>query len=94
MLPNDTAAADFIRRWEGRHDPEILERSQHGRPLHGRAIVGVNTAKVINQLRDNPGMPVCQRNYYERVIRDEQELDANRQYIVGNPANGPKTKTV
>ncbi|MFA7060673.1 MAG: hypothetical protein WC156_07630 [Pedobacter sp.] len=26
-----------------------------------------------------------QRNYYERVIRDEQELDAARQYIMYNP---------
>ena len=26
-----------------------------------------------------------QRNYYERVIRDERELDRAREYIVGNP---------
>ena len=30
--------------------------------------------------------PLWQRNYFERVIRNEQELDAIRQYIVDNPA--------
>jgi putative transposase len=28
-----------------------------------------------------------QRNYYEHVIRDEEELDHFRQYIGDNPAN-------
>jgi len=39
----------------------------------------------INHICDNPGVPVWQRNYYERVIRDERELAAIRQYIVANP---------
>ena len=43
------------------------------------------STKHINQSRDNPGVPVWQRNYYERVIRDERELDNIRQYIVDNP---------
>jgi REP element-mobilizing transposase RayT len=46
----------------------------------------MNTAKGINQSRDNPGVPVWQRDYFERVIRDEQELAAIRQYITDNPA--------
>jgi hypothetical protein len=41
--------------------------------------------KRINALRDNPGAPVWQRNYYERVIRDDRELDGIRQYIGENP---------
>jgi REP element-mobilizing transposase RayT len=28
-----------------------------------------------------------QRNYYERVIRNERELNAIRKYILDNPAN-------
>ena len=28
-----------------------------------------------------------QRNYWERIIRDEAELNRIRQYIVDNPAN-------
>lgn len=44
------------------------------------------TTRRINQLRSTPGTPVWQRNYYERVIRNEREMDATRQYIVDNPA--------
>jgi REP element-mobilizing transposase RayT len=44
----------------------------------------VSTRKI-NKLRDNPGCPVWQRNYYERVIRNEDELSRAREYIVNNP---------
>ncbi len=43
--------------------------------------------KRINELRQLSGNPVWQRNYYERVIRDEQELNRWREYIIHNPAN-------
>ena len=33
---------------------------------------------------------VWQRNYYERIIRDENELDAIRLYIGENPLNWPR----
>ncbi|MBC7233963.1 MAG: transposase [Chloroflexi bacterium] len=33
-----------------------------------------------------------QRNYYERVIRDEEELNQMRQYILDNPANWANDK--
>jgi putative transposase len=39
----------------------------------------------INQMRDTPGARVWQRNYYERVIRDEDELARARGYVVDNP---------
>ena len=42
--------------------------------------------KQINQLRATPGQPVWQRNYWERVIRDERALHAIRRYIQTNPA--------
>ncbi len=44
------------------------------------------TTKRINQDRGTPGVPVWQRNYYERVIRKEREREAIRQYIAGNPS--------
>jgi REP element-mobilizing transposase RayT len=44
------------------------------------------SAISINRALDRQGIPLWQRNYYERVIRDEQELTAIRQYIVDNPA--------
>ena len=44
------------------------------------------TTKAINQIHKTPGHRVWQRNYYEHVIRGEQDLDRIRQYIVDNPA--------
>jgi REP element-mobilizing transposase RayT len=44
------------------------------------------SARRINLQRGTPGAPVWQRNYHERVVRDERALDVIREYIVGNPA--------
>ena len=41
--------------------------------------------KQINELRNTPGQPVWQLNYFERVIRDEDELNRIREYIRYNP---------
>jgi putative transposase len=38
-----------------------------------------------NRMRNKPGCSVWQRNYYERVIRNERELSTVREYIVNNP---------
>ena len=40
--------------------------------------------KRINQMRHTPGTHVWQRNYYERVIRNEAELNRLRRYILDN----------
>jgi REP element-mobilizing transposase RayT len=39
----------------------------------------------INHLRHTPGQPVWQRNYYDHIIRDEDELNNIRLYIQDNP---------
>ena len=44
------------------------------------------TTKRINEMRETPGMPVWQRNYYEHIVRNESSLDRIRQYIFDNPA--------
>jgi REP element-mobilizing transposase RayT len=51
-------------------------------------IAGFKSAvtKSINISRNTPGMPVWQRNYFERVIRNENELFRIREYIHINPA--------
>jgi len=43
------------------------------------------SAKRINEIRQLPGVPVWQRNYYEHVVRDEESLDKIREYISNNP---------
>ncbi len=39
----------------------------------------------INRVRGSPGVPVWQRNYHDRIIRDEDELLRIRTYIRENP---------
>jgi len=46
----------------------------------------MNTAKAINQVRNTPGTPVWQTDYYEHIVRNERELFAIREYIEGNPS--------
>lgn len=75
----------------GRGDPagrsyEINERRL--KPNSLGAIIGQFksvSAKRINILRRNSSMPVWQRNYYEHVIRNEDDLNIVRQYIQNNP---------
>jgi REP-associated tyrosine transposase len=45
----------------------------------------VSTRRV-NQMRGTPGLPLWQRNYYERIIRDEGEWGRIRSYIQENQA--------
>jgi putative transposase len=46
----------------------------------------MNSAKRINAMRRTPGVPVWQRNFYERVLRGRDELPRARGYITHNPA--------
>jgi REP element-mobilizing transposase RayT len=44
------------------------------------------SSKGINEMRGTPGRPVWQRNYYEHVIRNDDEMNRAREYIINNPA--------
>ncbi|HHT9132345.1 MAG TPA: transposase [Candidatus Tripitaka californicus] len=43
------------------------------------------SSRHINEMRATQGIPVWQRNYYEHVIRNEDELNCIREYIINNP---------
>lgn len=43
------------------------------------------SAKIINQTRKISGRSVWQRNYYEHIIRDDNDLNRIREYIINNP---------
>ena len=91
-----------------RHHPniEIDESIVMPNHLHGIIIIdgsskpiseiirGFKTfsARQINKLLDRTGIPVWQRNYYERIIRSEDELNNVRQYVINNPANWNEDK--
>ncbi len=57
---------------------------RHGLPEIVRAFKTFS-ARRINAFRDNAGCPVWQRNYYEHVVRNEDDLANIRQYIANNP---------
>ncbi|NDJ75482.1 MAG: transposase [Chloroflexi bacterium] len=42
--------------------------------------------KRVNIMRESPGAPFWQRNYYEHIIRNEQSLYTIRHYVATNPA--------
>ena len=43
------------------------------------------SARHVNELRKTPGIPVWQRNYHEHIVRNENELNRIREYIINNP---------
>ncbi|MCL5257095.1 MAG: transposase [Chloroflexi bacterium] len=68
---------------EGASDSQDLRKP---RSL-GSLVAGFKSAATtqINALRGTPGVPVWQRNYYEHVIRNEEELQRVRHYVLTNP---------
>jgi REP element-mobilizing transposase RayT len=58
------------------------------KPL-GRILGAFKTrsTKLVNEFRQTPGTPLWQRNFYERIIRNESELNRIADYIVANPEN-------
>jgi REP element-mobilizing transposase RayT len=65
--------------------PDAVKRVESGSLSAVVRTFKAASAKRINNIRRNPGAPVWQRNYYDRVIRDDRELEAVRSYILDNP---------
>ncbi|MEN6469361.1 MAG: transposase [Smithella sp.] len=55
----------------------------------GAIIRGFKSAvtRQINEMRQTPGVPIWQCNYYEHIIRNDDELNRVREYIINNPIN-------
>jgi putative transposase len=53
----------------------------------GALMAGFKSAvtKRINKIRKTPGAKLWQRNFYEHIIRNENEINRIRQYIINNP---------
>jgi len=59
---------------------------QQKRPLeHVIGYFKYQSTKYINRIRKSPGIAIWQRNYYEHIIRNEDELNKIREYILYNP---------
>lgn len=55
----------------------------------GALIAGFKSSVTvrINAMRNTPGIPVWQRNYYDHIIRSDREYEEIAAYIANNPAN-------
>ena len=91
-MPNHIHGIMVIRDQSGvvgAHGRAPLPQTPHRQPRSlGSFVAGFKSAatKRINVIRGTPGQSVWQRNYYERVIRTDAELNHIRQYIADNPA--------
>jgi len=77
---------DFVRAiHESPRQMTVTERRNMTLPkLIGR--FKMLSSKRINEMRNTPGVELWQRNYYEHIIRNDDELNRIREYIVENPA--------
>jgi len=74
-------------RGKARRAPTV---ERFGKPVSGSLATIIRsfksaTTKRINEIRDTLGQPCWQRNYYEHIIRSEEELTRARTYIIMNP---------
>ena len=77
-------------RGTARRAPTTTTHEQFGKPVAGSIPTIVRAFKSavtrqINQVRQTPGAPVWQRNYYEHIIRDERSWQNIAAYILNNP---------
>jgi putative transposase len=94
IMPNHLHGI-FVLRERARHAVPLLNRTKNaeafGEPVAGsvptiiRSFKAAVTRKARVELR-KPSFEVWQRNYFERVIRNEDEFRKTWQYICENPA--------
>ena len=87
LMPNHLHGIIIIRKGGSRTAP-TSKTPERNKPL-GRIVGAFKTVstKRINIIQKTPGSALWQRNYYEHIIRSEDELNHFRQYINDNPAN-------
>ena len=89
IMPNHLHGLIIIDGVYGRGGSRTAPTGASTRKPLGRLIGAFKTVstKRINAIRDTIGFPVWQRNYYDRIVRDEEELNRIRQYIADNPSS-------
>jgi len=90
VMPNHVHAVVFITEFQRDSAEGSLPRTLQGSgPRSLSALVAgfkAATTRRANALRRRPIVPFWQRNYYEHIVRNEQDLDRIRQYVTDNPA--------
>ncbi len=91
VMPNHLHAILMIAETpEGLVD-DFIERNEKTRPGSISSVIAAFKSTTSRQMRRRfsllgEGQLVWQRGYYDRIIRNESELNAIRQYIQMNPA--------
>lgn len=90
IMPDHLHGIIILQREESRVAPGSEDHTVPGQTPKtlGRLIGAFKTVttKRINQVRRTPGGTFWQRNYWERVVRNEAECERIRHYIRRNPA--------
>jgi putative transposase len=93
VMPNHFHGILFIgSKGTARRAPTPLMRERYGNPVSGSVPTIVRSFKSaatrrVNMIRSTPGEELWQRNYWERVVRNESELNVIREYIRTNAAS-------
>ena len=93
VMPNHIHGIIWINEDDGRGTARRAPTQERfGKPVIGslptivRAYKSAVT-KRINLLRQTPGAPVFQRNYFEHIIGSDREYEHIAEYIANNPVN-------
>ena len=87
VMPNHVHGILWLTEDPPDDGPPAAARPRLGAGSLG-AIVGAfkaAAARRINRERGTPGAPVWQRNFWERIVRSDRELERIRRYIFENP---------
>lgn len=98
VMPNHIHGIVIIRRGDRPvtptesvvHNKSVVKTINGPKPKSiGAMIAGYKSAVTtrINSIRQTPGKKIWQRNYYDHIIRDENEYDQITEYIKSNPKN-------
>ncbi len=85
VMPNHIHGIIMIKDMNvGIGSEPVPTKKQHGLPEIIRQLKTFS-AKRINKKRNTIGWFVWQRNYYEHIVRNENELNQIREYVINNP---------
>jgi len=89
LIMDDVGESHFVG---ARHAVPLQNavHQQFGKPISGSLSTIIRSfksavTKNINEMRQALGAKLWQRNYYEHIVRNEDELSRIREYIVNNP---------
>lgn len=90
VMPNHIHGIIWLVENVGTRRRRVPTAEAFGKPVAGSIPTIIRAYKsavtyAINKLENSRGAAVWQRNYYERVVRNERELDVIARYIDYNP---------